>query len=154
MVNGRTNATIPAAREVSTPLKVKQSEPREKCCSAKAEANSQRWGGMERSEARTLLPQGMIHIRLGTRSTELTNIARAESRRICMKEVTLYDILGVLAPGVVFTVGILTIYPDVAPIVTRKEFTIGNFGLVVLISYVAGNWSRRLDIALNGSGGS
>lgn len=56
-----------------------------------------------------------------------------------MKEVTLYDILGVLAPGVVFTVGILTVYPDLAPLITRKEFTVGNFGLIVLVSYVAGN---------------
>ena len=68
-----------------------------------------------------------------------------------MKEVTLYEILGVLAPGVVLTVGILTIYPEVAPIITREEFTIGNFGLIVLMSYITGNlvaafgnWLERL----------
>jgi hypothetical protein len=65
-----------------------------------------------------------------------------------MKEVTLYDILGVLAPGTVFTVGMLTLYPDVAPIITRKEFTVGNFGLVILVSYISGNLVAALGHCL------
>jgi hypothetical protein len=56
-----------------------------------------------------------------------------------MKEITLYDVLGVLAPGTVITLGLVTLYPELATIITRKEFTIGDFGLIVLVSYVAGN---------------
>jgi hypothetical protein len=56
-----------------------------------------------------------------------------------MKEVTLYDVLGVLAPGTVITAGIIVLYPQTRAVLTQKEFTIGDFGLVVLISYVAGN---------------
>jgi hypothetical protein len=56
-----------------------------------------------------------------------------------MKDFTLYDVLGVLAPGTVVTVGVVTLYPETAVLLTQKDFSIGDFGLIVLISYVAGN---------------
>lgn len=56
-----------------------------------------------------------------------------------MKQFSLYDILGVLAPGAVLTIGIIALYPDTIKVIPNKEFSLGDLGFVVLISYVAGN---------------
>lgn len=56
-----------------------------------------------------------------------------------MKELSLYDMLGVLAPGAVVTVGIVTLFPDAATVLANKSFTVGEFGIVLLASYVIGN---------------
>ena len=56
-----------------------------------------------------------------------------------MKQFSLYDILGVLAPGVVLTIGVIALYPDAMKIIPEKEFSFGDLGVVVLISYIAGN---------------
>lgn len=56
-----------------------------------------------------------------------------------MKQFSLYDILGVLAPGAVLTIGIIALYPDAFKALPNKEFTLGDLGVVVLVSYVMGN---------------
>lgn len=56
-----------------------------------------------------------------------------------MKQFSLYDILGVLAPGAVLSVGVLGLYPDAVNVISNKDFSLGDFGVLVLISYVAGN---------------
>lgn len=56
-----------------------------------------------------------------------------------MKQFSLYDILGVLAPGMVLTMGIIALYPDTIKVIPNKEFSLGDLGIVVLVSYVAGN---------------
>src|ERR1700722_15615192 len=56
-----------------------------------------------------------------------------------MKQFSLYDILGVLAPGAVLTLGIVALYPDTVKAIPSKDFSIGDFGVLVLISYVIGN---------------
>ena len=56
-----------------------------------------------------------------------------------MKDISLYDILGVLAPGTVLTVGVVVLFPETAVIINNKDFSIGDLGLVVLVSYVMGN---------------
>jgi hypothetical protein len=56
-----------------------------------------------------------------------------------MKELSLYDILGVLAPGAVVTVGIITLFPQSAAVLANKSFTVGEFGIVLLASYIVGN---------------
>jgi len=56
-----------------------------------------------------------------------------------MKEFSLYDILGVLAPGAVLTIGIITVFPEAAAVLANKNFTVGDFGIVLLASYVLGN---------------
>ena len=56
-----------------------------------------------------------------------------------MKQFSLYDILGVLAPGAVLTIGIIAIYPDTIKVIPNKDFSLGDLGVVVLISYVLGN---------------
>lgn len=45
-----------------------------------------------------------------------------------IKDVSLYDILGLLIPGTVITVGVITLFPDVATILTNKTFTVGQLG--------------------------
>jgi hypothetical protein len=56
-----------------------------------------------------------------------------------MKELSLYDMLGVLAPGAVVTVGIVTLFPESAAVLANKSLTVGEFGIVLLASYVVGN---------------
>ncbi|HEU5236520.1 MAG TPA: hypothetical protein VFU37_05220 [Pyrinomonadaceae bacterium] len=56
-----------------------------------------------------------------------------------MKQFSLYDILGVLAPGAVLTIGIIALYPDAIKLIPNNDFTLGDLGVVVLISYVMGN---------------
>lgn len=56
-----------------------------------------------------------------------------------MKQFNLYDILGVLAPGTVVTVGILAVFPETSSLFHGRDFSAGDFGLVVLVSYVMGN---------------
>ena len=56
-----------------------------------------------------------------------------------MKNFGLYDILGVLAPGSIMVVGIVALFPEALGLVKHDEFTAGEFGLVVLLSYAAGN---------------
>lgn len=56
-----------------------------------------------------------------------------------MKDFSPYDILGVLTPGIALTVGIITLFPETAPVLNNKDYSLGDFGLVVLVSYVLGN---------------
>ena len=56
-----------------------------------------------------------------------------------MKEFNLYDILGVLAPGAVVTVGVMTIFPDTIQVLAKDNLSAGDLGFVILISYVIGN---------------
>jgi len=56
-----------------------------------------------------------------------------------MKEFNLYDILGVLAPGMVVTVGLMTIFPEISPVLAKEGVSAGELGFVILISYVVGN---------------
>lgn len=56
-----------------------------------------------------------------------------------MKNFGLYDILGVLAPGSIMVVGIVALFPEALGLVKHDEFTAGEFGLVLLLSYAAGN---------------
>src|SRR6266436_2212737 len=65
-----------------------------------------------------------------------------------MKQFSLYDILGVLAPGAVLTIGIIALYPDTIKAIPNKEFSLGDLGVVVLISYVAGNLVAALGNVL------
>lgn len=58
---------------------------------------------------------------------------------LTVKEFNLYDILGVLAPGAVVTVGLMTIFPETIPVLAKENLSAGELGFVVLISYVIGN---------------
>jgi hypothetical protein len=56
-----------------------------------------------------------------------------------MKPFNIYDILGVLAPGAVLTIGVVTLFPQFSSFLTNENFTFGDFGLIVLVSYLTGN---------------
>jgi hypothetical protein len=56
-----------------------------------------------------------------------------------MKQFSLYDVLGVLAPGAVVVIGALALHPSLTGLLTDKGLSTGEFGLVVLLSYVVGN---------------
>ena len=56
-----------------------------------------------------------------------------------MKQFSLYDIVGVLTPGAVVVVGALALHPSLSGLLTAKGLSTGEFGLVVLLSYVIGN---------------
>jgi hypothetical protein len=58
---------------------------------------------------------------------------------LIVKDFNLYDILGVLAPGVVVTIGLMTIFPETSPVLAKENFSAGELGFVILISYVIGN---------------
>ena len=65
-----------------------------------------------------------------------------------MKDLSLYDILGVLAPGTVLTVGVVVLFPGTTAIINNKDFSVGDFGLIVLVSYVMGNLVAALGNVL------
>lgn len=67
-----------------------------------------------------------------------------------MKELSLYDILGVLTPGAIVTVGIITVFPEASTVLANKSITVGEFGLVVLVSYIIGNLIAGLGNFLEG----
>jgi hypothetical protein len=56
-----------------------------------------------------------------------------------MKQFDLYDILGVLAPGTVLMLGLLYFYPERMAVLGGKNLSVGEFGAIVLLSYVGGN---------------
>lgn len=88
-------------------------------------------------------------VRLAIRASIDVNVHGTHSKRAApqrirretdsMKHVSLYDILGVLAPGTVLIVGVITLYPETAAVLLREDFSAGDLGLIVLVSYVAGN---------------
>jgi len=67
-----------------------------------------------------------------------------------VKEFNLYDILGVLAPGAVVTVGVMIIFPETIPVLTKENLSAGELGFVVLISYVIGSLVAALGNFLEG----
>jgi hypothetical protein len=65
-----------------------------------------------------------------------------------MKQFDLYDILGVLAPGTVLMLGLLYFYPERMAVLGDKNLSVGEFGAIVLLSYVAGNLIAALGSIL------
>lgn len=68
-----------------------------------------------------------------------------------MKELSLYDILGVITPGAIVTIGIITVFPESSAVLANKNVTVGEFGLVVLVSYIIGNLVAGVGNLLEGS---
>jgi hypothetical protein len=56
-----------------------------------------------------------------------------------MKQFSLYDIVGVLAPGTVIVVGFSVLYPRLSGPLMNSNLSGGELGLLVLLSYVVGN---------------
>lgn len=56
-----------------------------------------------------------------------------------MKQLNLYDMLAVVAPGAVLVIGLSHLFPALGVLLASKELSLGDLGLVLLSSYVAGN---------------
>jgi hypothetical protein len=56
-----------------------------------------------------------------------------------MKQFSLYDVVGVLAPGTVIVVGAGLLYPQVAGTLIHGNLSGGELGLVILLAYIVGN---------------
>jgi hypothetical protein len=61
-----------------------------------------------------------------------------------MKNFDFYEFAGVLTPGALLLYSISLIYPSLAIYIQGKEFTVGELGLFVILSYVAGHLLQAL----------
>lgn len=55
-----------------------------------------------------------------------------------MKPFNLYDLLGILAPGTIVVVGLVTLFPAQAGFLSSKELSIGGLGVIAILAYVIG----------------
>ncbi len=56
-----------------------------------------------------------------------------------MKNFDFYEFSAILAPGAVLLFGISLLYPNLGVILQGKDFTVGQLGLFVILSYVMGH---------------
>jgi hypothetical protein len=69
----------------------------------------------------------------------IRNGFRIEGRSDGMKTFDFYEFTGILCPGVVVLFSASVIVPESAPIVRDQSVTVGDLGLFVVLSYVAGH---------------
>lgn len=50
-----------------------------------------------------------------------------------------YEFTGILAPGLALIFALSLIFPEVATLVQKSNFTVGDFGVVVVLSYIVGH---------------
>lgn len=55
-----------------------------------------------------------------------------------MKPFNLYDLLGILAPGTIVVIGLVSLFPNQAVFLSNKELSIGGLGVLAILSYVIG----------------
>lgn len=65
-----------------------------------------------------------------------------------MKQFDYYEFAGVLAPGATLLFGLCILFPALASHLQGKEFTAGDFGVFVLLAYVAGQLIQALGNAI------
>lgn len=56
-----------------------------------------------------------------------------------MRQFDFYEFTGILVPGAAALAGVLMLVPGLMPMSGVKDFSIGGFGLLVVIAYVAGH---------------
>jgi len=56
-----------------------------------------------------------------------------------MKKFDFYEFTGVLAPGAVVVYGLARIYPELGLLVREEKISFGEFGLLLVLAYVAGH---------------
>jgi len=56
-----------------------------------------------------------------------------------MRQFDFYEFTGILVPGAAALAGVLILVPSVMPISAVKDFSVGGFGLFVVLAYVAGH---------------
>jgi hypothetical protein len=65
-----------------------------------------------------------------------------------MKALNIFEIFGILVPGTIFTLGLVALYPDALGVLNKREFSFGDFGVILLVSYAIGNLIAGLGIIL------
>lgn len=61
-----------------------------------------------------------------------------------MKKFDFYEFTGILAPGAVVVYGLARIYPELGILVHDEQVTFGEFGLLLILAYVAGHLSQSV----------
>lgn len=61
-----------------------------------------------------------------------------------MKKFDFYEFTGILLPGTILVFGLSRIYTSIVPLLSEKEFTLGGFGLFVILAYAAGHVIQSL----------
>lgn len=56
-----------------------------------------------------------------------------------MRQFDFYEFTGILVPGAAALAGVLMLVPGLMPMAAVKDFSIGGFGLLVVLAYVAGH---------------
>lgn len=56
-----------------------------------------------------------------------------------VKQFNLYDLIAVVAPGAVLVIGFTTLFPELGSLLGSKELTVGEFGVMLIASYISGN---------------
>jgi len=56
-----------------------------------------------------------------------------------MRQFDFYEFTGILVPGAAALAGVLMLVPGLMPMSAVKDFSIGGFGLLVVLAYVAGH---------------
>lgn len=56
-----------------------------------------------------------------------------------MRQFNFYEFTGILVPGAAALAGVLMLVPGLMPMAAVKDFSIGGFGLLVVLAYVAGH---------------
>lgn len=56
-----------------------------------------------------------------------------------MNRFDFYEFVGILSPGVAFIIGISLIFPDIGEIIQKQNFSLGDFGVVVIAAYIVGH---------------
>jgi hypothetical protein len=65
-----------------------------------------------------------------------------------MRQYDFYQYAGIVAPGTVALVGFAVAYPPVADWLRQNDLTIGEFGIVAVLAYVAGHLVQAVGNAL------
>lgn len=56
-----------------------------------------------------------------------------------MEQFKLYDLIAVVGPGAVLVISLSLLFPESARLLTNKDLSVGEFGMVLIASYLAGN---------------
>jgi hypothetical protein len=61
-----------------------------------------------------------------------------------MRQFDFYEFTGILVPGAAALAGVLMLVPGLMPMSTVKDFSVGGFGLLVVLAYVAGHMVQAI----------
>lgn len=65
-----------------------------------------------------------------------------------MKKFDFYEFTGILSPGVLLLCGLAWIYSDVYGVISNKDISVGDLGIIVVLAYVAGHLLQSLGNVL------